>query len=161
MSETGSGARDGDASASMPFDAGPPVDASAYHLLNLNNALCLPMVLSIDGGEAACRVLLDGVEGGGCNEPGLLPATVADIAATNWELHTQGTAPPAGAVCVLDQHLPSLVGAGCSDEGTSGWCYVQGSCSADAGQKCAQSICTTSAFDMNPPTHVFPWLTCP
>lgn len=151
-----------------PADAGrEAADASAYvgdgapfyKVVLLNNALCDPLPLPVDNGLTSCRILLTGVDAG-CSLPGLSPGAQADVAGIDAVLKSQGTPPLDSTPCVLRQE--TAVTGGCSDEQTTGWCYVLGSCAAHTGPKCDQAICTTAAFVSNRATYSGgSWLACP
>jgi hypothetical protein len=154
-------------------DTGGPADAGVtptYRVLLLGrNDLCLPAPLPTLGGMATCRVLLEGVSAG-CTISGLSPATTTDMAGIDADLQRRGFTRAPGAVCALVQLAPSpTVASGCADESASGWCYVNGRCSADAGTNCQEAMCATTGFDVatgytsptNHPAYVQAWLGCP
>jgi hypothetical protein len=90
----------------------------------------------------SCRIVLIGVTAG-CGEPGLSPAAPSDLAMLQALLKARRDASlPSGPACEVIQ-----VAANCTYETSSGWCYVRGSCFADAGRTCTQAVCTTSGFD--------------
>jgi hypothetical protein len=157
---TGSGAS---TSSGPPADAGTDGDAgfSTFERLILDNDLCLPNALpDVVNGVTSCRVFLVGVAAG-CAQPGLAPASPAEVAATDAYFTAQGQTAPAG-VCELTQVAPVPGGPGCEDESTSGWCYVSGSCVVhDAGAPCVQDICTTTAFAGDSIAGAFAFLACP
>ena len=56
----------------------------------------------------------------------------------------------------------SVCGANnCTDETTSGWCYVRGSCLADAGRACDQAICASAGFLGEHLGYSVAWILCP
>jgi len=148
----------GDAADASPHiaDGGcdSPSDASIhYAVLKLDNSLCLPVAL-----PCGCRILFGGVTGG-CGQPGLSPASSTDTTTLEGIAAEYDASLPESGLCVLGE-LPasSTVGAGCADESTSGWCYVQGSCPSDAAAHCTQAVCTTYGFQAAYDTA---WLDCP
>lgn len=107
------------------------------------NDECLPSPLPMSSsGQTTCAIVIAGIAGG-CVGTGLSPATPQQTAA----IARRGPR-PAGSLCELTQLAPAPrgTGAGCSDQQSTGWCYVQGSCLGDAGA-CQQDICTTTAFN--------------
>lgn len=135
-------------------DGGPAdVGNGIYPIaIRLTNDLCLPLALpSGAGGTANCRVFVHA--SGGCNEPGLSPVPTADLAVINAKLQAQGQPPLQDTLCVLTQ----IADAGCVGDLGLGWCYVHGSCYADAGRMCKQDICTTTGVDGG----AGGWLMCP
>lgn len=122
------------------------------------NDRCLPRALptSSDGGGPACRVVLSGVNGD-CSQSGLSPAAPGDAATIASALNAQGSTEPAGTLCLLHE----LDGTNCTAEATSGWCYVRGSCSADAGPACEQAICASTGFLGERLGYSLAWILCP
>jgi hypothetical protein len=112
-------------------------------------------------GSADCRILLAGVTAG-CSQEGLSRATAGDVAGVEAKSRALGAPPPTGPLCVLTQLTAGISSSGCTNEQTSGWCYVaHGSCAADAGQTCKQNICTTDAFGAEKVISTSAWLACP
>jgi hypothetical protein len=113
-------------------------DAS-LSVIGLNNHVCSgPVDL------CGCYMLVNGVTGG-CGQPGLSPASQADMQTIS------SIYPLDGSVCVLQRLDPSSIpGTGCTDQDAAGWCYVQGSgCVAigsDASVHCTQAFCETEAL---------------
>ncbi|MGO9832910.1 MAG: hypothetical protein ACLP1X_01710 [Polyangiaceae bacterium] len=104
------------------------------------NDQCLPELLPANAsGGTTCAVILEGLSGD-CAAAGLSPATSQEI-----EVLGKGGPLPAGATCALNQ-IAGLPDVGCSDQQETGWCYVLGSCSAEAGT-CKAALCTSSAFN--------------
>jgi hypothetical protein len=126
--------------------------------MKLNNDLCLPNPLPVDGGVADCRILLADVDGG-CGRSGLSDASDADLSAVNIKLQEQGGA-PLTTLCVLRQ-LTAGSGPACVAQSDPGWCYVNGSCSGDAGTSCQQTLCTTDGLASSQSTYKGTWLACP
>ena len=167
------GSPPGDATAESSADGGAAADTSVaptYKVLLLGrNDLCLPRPLPTIGAMAACHVLLEGV-GAGCTLAGLSAATAADVAGIDADLQARGFTQAPGAVCVLTQLAASAtIASGCADESASGWCYVNGPCSRDAGANCQAAMCATNGFDVatgytsetNHPAYAEAWLACP
>ncbi len=133
-------------------DASPTEsDAASYFGgIALFNTGCFPRPLPTDPstGTSKCRLLLAGVMAG-CAQPGLQPASSGDLTAyNNWVnvgVNEYGVQPPQGALCSVDQ-IVSPIGASCANDTAPGWCYVLGSCEADAGVTCKQDLCTSEGF---------------
>jgi hypothetical protein len=116
--------------APAPFSGSTPLGFGQ----NVNNR-CLAFALPPN-----CHMVLTGVDAG-CGQPGLSPAAPADIAAI--AATPVGSSAPPGATCQVTELMSN-----CTDRAPSGWCYVQGSCSPDAGSNCDQSICASSGFSL-------------
>jgi hypothetical protein len=87
----------------------------------------------------------------GCGGAGLSPADQADVEAITQK---DGKAPPAD-VCLL-----AKLSANCAAASESGWCYMEGDCSVDAGTMCDQSICTGAGFHVGE-GYSLAWRICP
>lgn len=124
---------------------------------------CLPQPLPSDGKSGTlCRILLSGVVGG-CQQPGLSPAAPEDVSKIDESFMAVDASPPlTSTLCAITQ-LPAAAmgGAGCADPATPGWCYVEGSCSADAGSSCQQNICPTAAYESESLVYAGASLICP
>jgi len=142
------GGPDAPSSDAGGLDASTDVDLGDLKFIGLiivgPTDLCLGAGFSF---EMACRVLLDGVMAG-CSQTGLSPAAATDVAEIQAKEQSQGGHLPQGAVCQLNELGASTSQAGCADQSATGWCYVKGSCSAEAGSPCQQALCTTTGFDM-------------
>jgi hypothetical protein len=136
-------------------------DATAYFgALSLDNNLCSPNPLPTNPttGMSPCRLLFLGVTGG-CDQPGLQPASAADIAACNNLVDREGQQAPSGALCSVNQ-IVSPSGASCADDTMPGWCYVLGSCEPDAGLTCKQDVCASVGLTGEHIAYAFPILDC-
>jgi hypothetical protein len=107
----------------------------------------------------ACRILL--VVPGGCGLGGLSAASASDTsnAAAVLALHEQAALD--GSVCVLQQLAPASADNACTDESSSGWCYVEGTCINDAGKACSSDLCLTNEYDTEAIAYQYVFLACP
>lgn len=169
-SSTSSGTTSGgqpDASAGQS-DAAPagsgscanPDGVGTYQVFRLKNGLCDGVVRPTQAGTLACRILLDGVDGG-CVGNGLCEGTMSDQVAIAAILADAGQPESGGVLCVLPQQSPATMGAGCSSPSSSGWCYSTNGCEADASSHCASAACATPGFLGASYTRQGVWLACP
>jgi hypothetical protein len=134
---------------------------SGYTFIRLRNDLCSVASAPTNGpnGLSACRIFLFGVSGG-CNQPGLSPATAAEAGAVTAQAAAQSFPPSQDPICEVTQLAASSVpNSGCANQAVPGWCYVQGSCQATVSP-CKQDFCTTAAYD-NEHFAAPPCLACP
>ena len=110
---------------------------------------------TLANGTTTCSIFFVGVAGS-CNAPGLAPASPAEIAAGTDYFTSRGLPVPMGAICEVDQLAP-----GCGSEATSGWCYVSGSCLADAGATCTQTLCASAGLVAESLVVADTFLACP
>ena len=129
----------------------PGSDAAPYFgRIILRNDLCFARALPADqsSGMSKCRLLLAGVTAG-CGQPGLQPASGADLASYDkWiavGVDEYGVQPPQGSLCSVTQ-IASLAGMSCANDVSPGWCYVRGSCQSDAGPTCRQDVCVSEGL---------------
>src|SRR5262249_40991148 len=137
--------------ANAPLDAsdtGSDASAALFTGIRLDKGLCLPQAFPQNAaGLLDCRIVL-GVPGTCDSSDGLSPATDADVARLQADAARNDASVPSGSICALKQLTGAATsGTGCTDEKQDAWCYVNGSCRADAGTACQHDICTTDAFD--------------
>jgi hypothetical protein len=141
----------GDENPGYSQDAGAP--SVFYSSVRLENDLCFPNALPIDGGLVDCHVVLLFPSATSCASLGLANASTADSMYLDDNAAANGVPLPNGAFCALDQ-LPADA---CLADASAGWCYVPGGCEADSG--CAQSLCASSGYA--PDGGTYTWLVCP
>jgi hypothetical protein len=150
--------------ASSDSDSSLPSEGIVKVVLLGRNDLCgiaLPTGGAVGG--TSCRMLLDGIASG-CSAPGLSASAEVDVQT----IKATGASLPAGSVCTLTQVAPSAGQTGCADPSANGWCYVRGSCSADAGTQCQYDLCATDGFftatgyvgESEHPVYADAWLVC-
>ena len=107
-------------------------EATTYFIdvLRLQNGLCLPQSLPVDGaGNAACQVFLALASGDTCAAHAGLSAVAADVAASIRSAEPVSASQP---LCALAQ-LPAVCGS-CATSSKAGWCYLTGSAAGNCRQ---------------------------
>ncbi len=147
-----------------PANTGSCVNLDAgggtYQVFRLKNGLCDSIVRPTQGGLLACRILLDGVDGG-CAANGLCDGTMSDQVTIAAIFADAGQTQTGGLLCVLPQQSPATVGPGCGSPNSSGWCYSVKGCEVDAGAQCASAACATPGYLAAAYSRQGVWFACP
>ncbi len=149
-----------DAAPAGPGSCLSPDGGGTYQVFRLKNGLCDGVVRPTEAGMLACRILVDGVDGG-CAGNGLCDGTMSDHAAVAANLADAGQPETDGPLCVLPQQSPAMMGPGCSSPTSSGWCYSTNGCEVDASNHCASAACATPGYLAASYTRQGVWLACP